>query len=126
MHDLATIQRMNREATEAHDNAVREVSEQVEGRLAAEREAAMQRHPAGTRITEPAIDPAARTTGRNSKPVCDRTIDGLLSPSALELAEEVLTSFTSNGAIPFALSGEKALKVIALAIEADRAKRGTK
>ena len=51
MHDLATIQRMNREATQRAEDEAREERE---------RKAAMRRHPAGSgRITEPAIDPAA-------------------------------------------------------------------
>ena len=95
MHDLATIQRMNREATEQ-----------------AERDAAMKRHPAGkarATTTSPALKPAE--------------VAHLASASAHELAREMLAGFTRNGEIPFALSGQAALDIIAVAIEADRAQR---
>ena len=68
MHDLHTIQKMNREATE---RANEEARAQREARLAAitesvteadeveaARKAAMRRHPAGKRLTEPAPDAA--------------------------------------------------------------------
>lgn len=62
MHDLATIQRLNREETEK-----------------AQRAEAMKRHPAGRRLTEPAQD-AERLT-----PV--EAASKYASSSALDLAE---------------------------------------
>lgn len=139
MHDLATIQRMNREASLA---AIAEsVTEADEVAERAELAAAMERHPAGKgkgkRLTEPAIDPATepeqdepeqdepdsgeRTT---TKPLKPAEVAHLASASAHELAHKVLAGFTKNGEIPFALSGQAALDIIAVAIEADRANRG--
>lgn len=132
MHDLATIQRMNREASlAAITESVTEADEVAEAELAA----AMERHPAGKgkRLTEPAIDPATEperdepdSDERTTKPLKPAEVAHLVSASAHELAHAVLTGFTRNGEIPFALSGQAALDIIAVAIEADRAQRGTK
>lgn len=129
MHDLATIQRMNREASlAAITESVTEADEVAE---AAERAEAMERHPAGKgkgggkRLTEPAIDPATEPEqdGRTTKPLKPAEVAHLASASAHELARKVLTGFTKNGEIPFALTGQAALDIIAVAIEADRAAR---
>ena len=124
MHDLDTIKRMNREASLA---AIAEsVTEADEVAEAAEREAAMRRHPAGKRrITEPAIDPATEPERdeRTTKPLKPAEVAHLASASAHELARKVLAGFTRNGEIPFALSGQAAADIIAVAIEADRAQR---
>ena len=120
MHDLATIQRMNREA------ALAAITESVtEADEVAEREAAMRRHPAGKRLAEPAIDPATKPEQdeRTTKPLKPAEAAHLASASAHELARKVLAGFTKNGEIPFALSGQAALDIIAVAIEADRAQR---
>lgn len=121
MHDLATIQRMNREAAlAAITESVTEADEVAE---------AMKRHPAGKgrvkRLTEPAIDPATEPEQdeRTTKPLKPAEVAHLASASAHELARKVLTGFTKNGEIPFALSGQAALDIIAVAIEADRARR---
>ena len=143
MHDLATIQRMNREATE---RANEEARAQREARLAAITESvteadevaeAKRRHPAGKgmgkRLTEPAIDPATEPEQdepeqgeRTTKPLGPAEVAHLASASAHELARKVLAGFTKNGEIPFALTGQAALDIIAVAIEADRAQRSTK
>lgn len=130
MHDLATIQRMNREAAlAAITESVTEADEVAEQ---AELAAAMERHPAGKgrgkRLTEPAIDPATEPEQdeRTTKPLKPAEAARLASASAHELARKVLAGFTKNGEIPFALSGQAALDIIAVAIEADRAQRGTK
>lgn len=127
MHDLATIQRMNREASlAAITESVTEADEVAER---TELAAAMERHPAGKgrgkRLTEPAIDPATgpEQGERTTKPLKPAEVAHLVSASAHELARKVLTGFTRNGEIPFALSGQAALDIIAVAIEADRAAR---
>lgn len=130
MHDLATIQRMNREASLA---AIAEsVTEADEVAEAAERAEAMERHPAGKgkRLTEPAVDPANEpeqdepdSGERTTKPLKPAEVAHLASASAHELARKVLAGFTRNGEIPFALAGQAALDIIAVAIEADRARR---
>lgn len=123
MHDLATIQRMNREAIAAHERAMAAITESVtEADEVAE---AMRRHPAGKRLTEPAIDPATEPDSgeRTTKPLKPAEAAHLASASAHELARKVLAGFTKNGEIPFALSGQAALDIIAVAIEADRARR---
>lgn len=126
MHDLATIQRMNREASlAAITESVTEADEVAE---------AMKRHPAGKgrgkRLTEPAIDPATEpeqdepgSGERTTRPLKPAEVAHLASASAHELARKVLAGFTKNGEIPFALSGQAALDIIAVAIEADRAAR---
>lgn len=121
MHDLATIQRMNREAAlAAITESVTEADEVAE---------AMKRHPAGKgrvkRLTEPAIDPATEPEQdeRTTKPLKPAEVAHLASASAHELARNVLAGFTKNGEIPFALSGQAAADIIAVAIEADRARR---
>lgn len=92
MHDLATIQRMNREATQCAE---------AEAREERERKAAMQRHPAGSgRITEPAIDPAARTPE--------------------EIAKQTLGADALSG-----IGYERYLPCMVRAIKADRAQRAT-
>lgn len=102
MHDLATIQRMNREASlAAIAESVTEADEVAE---------AMRRHPAGSkRITEPAVDPATEPDHeqdeRTTKPLKPAEVAHLASASAHELARKVLTGFTRNGEIPFALTG---------------------
>lgn len=122
MHDLATIQRMNREASlAAIAESVTEADEVAE---------AKRRHPAGKgrgkRLTEPATDPATEPEQgeRTTKPLKPAEAARLASASAHELARKVLAGFTKNGEIPFALSGQAALDIIAVAIEADRANRG--
>lgn len=124
MHDLATIQRMNREASlAAITESVTEADEVAE---------AKRRHPAGKgkRLTEPAIDPATEPEPeqdeRTTKPLKPAEVAHLASASAHELARKVLAGFTKNGEIPFALSGQAALDIIAVAIEADRAQRSAK
>lgn len=82
-----------------------------------ERSAAMERHPAGKRLTEPAQDAERLTPVEAAAQYASR--------SALDLAEKTLTGLTRNGKLPFALSGEAALAAIALGIEADRAQRNT-
>lgn len=99
-----------------------------------ERAEAMERHPAGKgrgkRLTEPAIDPATEpeqdepgSGERTTKPLKPAEVAHLASASAHELARKVLAGFTKNGEIPFALTGQAALDIIAVAIEADRAQR---
>lgn len=120
MYDLNTIQRMNREASlAAIADSVTEADE------VAERAEAMKRHPAGKRLTEPAIDPATEPDSgeRTTKPLKPAEVAHLASASVHELARKVLTGFTKNGEIPFALTGRAALDIIAVAIEADRAAR---
>lgn len=138
MHDLATIQRMNREASLAA--IAKSITEADEVAEADELAAAMERHPAGKgkRLTEPAVDPATEperdepdseepdSDERTTKPLKPAEVAHLVSASAHELAHAALTGFTRNGEIPFALSGQAALDIIAVAIEADRAQRGTK
>lgn len=122
MHYLNTIQRMNREASlAAIAESVTEADEVAE---------AMRRHPAGKRLTEPAVDPATEpeqdepdSGERTTKPLKPAEAAHLASASAHELARKVLTGFTKNGEIPLALSGQAALDIIAVAIEADRAQR---
>lgn len=121
MHDLATIQRMNREAAlAAIADSVTEADEVAE---------AMRRHPAGKGrgkwLAEPAIDPATEPEQdeRTTKPLKPAEVAHLASASAHELARNVLAGFTKNGEIPFALSGQAAADIIAVAIEADRARR---
>lgn len=166
MHDLATIQRMNREAVEranaeagaARKQAQAEATHKVCGKPVTfnradisegdtesfptgqygnyyaaaclhcdedlmefeieypqptqdERDAAMQRHPAG------------KARAVTTKPLKPAEAAHLASASAHELAREVLAGFTKNGEIPFALSGQAAADIIAVAIEADRAQR---
>lgn len=118
MHDLATIQRMNREATE---RANEEARAQREARLAAitepvteadeveaARKAAMQRHPAGSarRITEPAID----ATTEPARPAL----------KGMEIAmREVAIRADENGQ----LTAYAATQAVMAALAADRAQR---
>ena len=120
MHDLATIQRLNREATEQ-----------------AQRAEAMKRHPAGKRLTEPALDAARCADCGDIIPTADDNMAEHVAEyhSARAIANDAMEAFTLIDAEDYEGETEPEEADVAeqswgfirdqieAAIEADRARR---